>query len=149
MEKVNVNEILESLQSESANVLKNKEGKIEQKNLSIMLFRFSDEIQTQIREALIEKDLLQLSKGESSYSMTQRKIKDYFEKTFFDELIASGKTKFSLDTKEIQNYFREEKEGHCILNANGHLVLPKVNMTDVTERRRVQKAKENQEKLDS
>ena len=140
--QIQANDILKTLRNEET--LRNKDGKLEQKDLNKVLFFSPMDVKDFIRETLINEDLLQLSKGESSYSITQRKIKEYFENQFFEDLMKLRKTTFSLTEEEIE-LLSEEKEGICVLNANGNLIRQKVNNTDVTERRRVDKAKQTME----
>ena len=138
------NDILETLKNEET--LMNKDGKFEQKDLNKVLLLSPLEVRDYIRESLISDDLLQLSSGEASYSQLQRRVKEYFEVKFFEDLQGIGKTSFSI-TEEEQKSLSLEEEGICILNANGHLIRDKVNHTDVTERRKVDKAKKQMKEM--
>ena len=138
------NDILETLKNEET--LMNKDGKFEQKDLNKVLLLSPLEVRDYIRESLISDDLLQLSSGEASYSQLQRRVKEYFEVKFFEDLQGIGKTSFSI-TEDEQKSLSLEEEGICILNANGHLIRDKVNHTDVTERRKVDKAKNQMKEM--
>ena len=138
------NDILETLKNEET--LMNKDGKFEQKDLNKVLLLSPLEVRDYIRESLISDDLLQLSSGEASYSQLQRRVKEYFEVKFFEDLQGIGKTSFSI-TEDEQKSLSLEEEGICILNANGHLIRDKVNHTDVTERRKVDKAKKQMKEM--
>ena len=120
----------------------NKDGKIESNILQTALSLVTDaKLVQEITESLISEDLVQLKKGESSYSPVQRKIVQYLNNQFHNDLFELGKTSFALNEDEINNALREENGKIMILNANGHLIEQKVNNTDVTEKKKTEKAR--------
>ena len=127
--------------------LYNKEQKIEQNKLKLALSLVSkEEIKRAITEQLIEEGVVALANGESSYSKLQRRIVHFINVQLWDDLKKSNKTSFSI-TEEEQEEIREEKEGDCILNANGHLILVRANCSNINNKRLLAKTKENAEKL--
>ena len=124
----------------------NKDGKIESNILKTSLSLVQDaKVKQAITEALISEGIVQLKKGEASYSQVQRKIVHYLNHQFHVDLFENGKTSFALSDEEIESSLREEDKKVMVLNANGHLIEQKVNNTDVTEKRRVEELKSKME----
>ena len=124
----------------------NKDNKIDSNILQTALSLVSDQKVVQdITESLIKEGIVQLKKGESSYSPVQRKIVQYLNHQFHMDLYENGKTSFALNDEEIESALREEDKKVMVLNANGHLIEQKVIYTDVTEKRRGEHAKKTLE----
>ena len=127
--------------------LYNKDKKIEQNKLKLALSHVSkEEIKRAITEALIDEGIVQMANGESSYSKLQRRFVHFINVQLWEDLKKSNKSTFSL-TEEEQEEIQEEKEGDCVLNGNGQLILIRANCTNLTNKRLVAKAKEDQEKI--
>ena len=119
-----------------------RDGLIQQDDLDKLLFFVNDEKnKIQIREELINLNLIEFSKGLKSYNSLQHRIKEYIEKQLPQDLIDKGSSTFKASENEIET-IREEKEGICTLNKNGQLVRIVTSMDNVTDRRISKRLKE-------
>ena len=126
--------------------LRNKDDMIESNILKTALSLVSDsKLVQEITDSLMNDGIVQLKKGEASYSNVQRKIVEYWNNQFHNDLYKQRKTSFSLTEEEIKDYFSQEEEGVCVLNNDGHLIRHKCNQTNITEKRLTDATKKTME----
>ena len=124
-----------------------KDGLINQSDLDLTLALVgSEKIKNQIRDNLIDLNLVEFTKGVKSYNSLQHRLKRYVEKELLSQLIDKGSSTFKANESEIET-LREEEEGICTLNKNGQLIRALISMDNISERRLTKTLKENQDKI--
>ncbi len=129
--------------------LVDSKGKIKMRELNLVFEYggFNQDDSSEIVAKLSTDGFITIAKGPSTHSSIQRKIVQYFNNQFHEDLMKTCKTSFSI-TEEEANCLREEEEGIGFDNALGEFIVPKVNNDNITHKRATKKVKAQQQEME-
>ena len=95
---------------------------------------------------LEDNGFLQVPKGFSSMSPLQKKIHRFINDELLEQLLKNGKATLIVSEEDLKSLSKNDDKCY-VLNKKGDLIKPSCNNTNITNARRVKKAKEDFEKL--
>ena len=141
-----IEQIIQALEN-LASTKKDSKLKLVDINNFFDAFKTSSEDQIKVINALEDKGFVETPKGFASMSALQLKIHRFINESLLGQLIKHRKATLVVTEEDLKSLLEEDEGIYYVLNKKGDLIKPSCNNTNITQARRVKKAKEQMDQL--